>query len=444
VSGRHSIFARMWGVTVLAHAAGNFHGVVWPSPDVPGAALLLLGLAATVTIVRPRRATLLAISVLIPLTVAMSAPVLGNHWLLAGLVSLCYVLVGGNWERFEPGARVILLGFYSFAAFAKLNTDFLDPATSCGVVYANEWLDGFGLSSIPANGASGWIAAWGSALVELSVPVLLVVRRTRVYGVILAFAFHGMISVDQNQHFFDFTSVLLPLFVLFLPDPFFERIQSFGERLRPLFRHLVTGFVVIVGLAVTFANVTPITEVTDWWLFRGTYLWWLPYLGFIAWNLVRSAGRGGSLPWRLRPAAIAVVAMVFLNGLTPYLELKTAYSWTMYSNLVTVGGESNHLLVRSTLPLRKRYPLVEIINTDDPALQQYVDEGYLIPWESFMSYLAASERIRVVIKTDGRSQTIVRTKQTAGPVRWWWRWMPLRSVHREQPGRCQEFYMPAL
>ena len=47
-------------------------------------------------------------------------------------------------------------------------------------------------------------------------------------------------------------------------------------------------------------------------------------------------------------AAWVLVAIVVANGLTPYLELKTALGFNMYANLVTVAGDSNHLVVRRT------------------------------------------------------------------------------------------------
>jgi hypothetical protein len=61
-----------------------------------------------------------------------------------------------------------------------------------------------------------------------------------------------------------------------------------------------------------------------------------------------------------------MLAVVFINGLTPYLEMNTDYGWNIYSNLVTVDGESNHLLIRSTLPLRSGHEdLAAIVESDD-------------------------------------------------------------------------------
>jgi hypothetical protein len=39
--------------------------------------------------------------------------------------------------------------------------------------------------------------------------------------------------------------------------------------------------------------------------------------------------------------------LAFLNGTTPYLGFKTIVSYSMFSNLRTEGGQSNHLLIPS-------------------------------------------------------------------------------------------------
>lgn len=118
----------MWGVAVLAHLAGNWrYDDVWPDPSLIGVLLFAAGIIATLLLLSPNRSLALGLVAVVPVTVVLEAPALGNHWLLAGFVSLAYLLTWGRWERFEPAARVILLVFYSFAAFAKLNTGFLDP-----------------------------------------------------------------------------------------------------------------------------------------------------------------------------------------------------------------------------------------------------------------------------------------------------------------------------
>ena len=75
----------------------------------------------------------------------------------------------------------------------------------------------------------------GTAAVELSIPVLLVVRRTRHVGVVVGLLFHGVLAIDRTHQFFDFSSVLAALFILFLPPSagewVAERVGSVRARL---------------------------------------------------------------------------------------------------------------------------------------------------------------------------------------------------------------------
>lgn len=437
----------MWGVAVIAHLAGNWrYGDIAPEPTAIGVLLMVTGLAGTAVIVAPRRSSMLALGVLIPVTAALEAPVLGNHWLLAAFVGAAYLLTGGSWDRFEPAARLVLLVFYSFAAFAKLNTGFLDPVTSCGVFYLNQALDGFGFGLVSTTSPAAWVAAWGAALVELSVPILLIIRRTRHYGALLAIGFHGLITFDLAQHFYDFTAVLFALFVLFLDDTYFERFEAVGARLPPAIRSVVAAVVVMVGLSVTLASVTPLNQTSFRWLSEGSFLWWIPYLALVAW-VAAGALAQANLEWRIGPVAVVLASLVFVNGLTPYLELKTAFGWNMYSNLVTVDSESNHLLVRSTWPLRSgHHEMVTIVDSDDPGLQLYAEHGYLLPWPSFRIYLAERPDTSLTFERGGAETVVARAGDTdlAAPVPWWWRWMPLRAVHATTPQQCQPSFLPAL
>lgn len=88
VSAHQRLFARMWAAAALAHLAGNrFYGDVWPRPSAVGVALLGVGLAAVVVLARPAHRAMLVLAAAVPLSAALEAPVLSNHWLLAAAVS---------------------------------------------------------------------------------------------------------------------------------------------------------------------------------------------------------------------------------------------------------------------------------------------------------------------------------------------------------------------
>lgn len=449
------VFARMWGIAVVAHIAGNWrYGDLWPDPTVIGAATAAAGILATIVVVRPDRRWLLALSAVIPVIVVLQAPILSNHWLLAGFVALAYLASAGKWDRFAPAARWVLVVFYAFAAFAKLNTGFLDPDVSCAVFYLNQALDAFGLEMASPHSPLGWASVAGTAVIELSVPVLLAFRRTRYAGALLGIGFHGLISLDLGQHFYDFTAVLLALFALFLPAQFAERVESRIARLTPLAMRLAATIVGVIGVSVTLAAVTEATVGKARFLEDVTFVWWIPYVVGVFWLAATSVARdpvpaadAGHFRGLTVPAAVLVV-LVFANGLTPYLEVKTAFGWNMYANLAVVDGESNHLVVRSGIPLRDGHDgLVAIVETSDPGLASYVDSGWLLPWPSFRSYAADHPEAAVTYERFGTVRVVDRVgddPELAVSVPRWWRWAPYRAVDSNSPPRCQNAFLPAL
>ncbi|MGH8926318.1 MAG: hypothetical protein ACRDWA_17075, partial [Acidimicrobiia bacterium] len=211
-----SIFARLYGVALVAHVVGN-----WGQPDVPSLVGLLnlgVGIVGLGLTLWPRRPLLLGASLLTVGSVLGEMPFTGNHWVVAALAGLVILATRADPDHYLPALRWIFIVFYGFAAFAKLNSGFFDPSVSCAVFYANQSLLGFGLGPLPEGSLLRALVVWATAGVELLILPLLLIRRTRYAGVVLATVFHILISFDLNQHFYDFSSILIALLVCFLPD----------------------------------------------------------------------------------------------------------------------------------------------------------------------------------------------------------------------------------
>ena len=71
------------------------------------------------------------------------------------------------------------------------------------------------------------VLIYATAITELAIPLQLAVLRLRRIGVIVAMSFHTLVSFDLDQHFYDFTAVLLPLFALFLAT---DALAELGRR----------------------------------------------------------------------------------------------------------------------------------------------------------------------------------------------------------------------
>jgi hypothetical protein len=174
------------------------------------------------------------------------------------------------------------------------------------------------------------------------------------------------------------------------------------------------------------------------------FVLWIPLAAAVVWLTVRGA-RGPTPRPLQRPGVLTLclVGLVALNGLTPYVGVKTAFGWNMYANLVTAGGRANHLVIPELTPVVDAgYVRVRAAND---ALRAYVDAPWVVPERNLRDHLARHPDTAVVFeRTDG---TVISGsgRQLGRPlptvVR---RLLPLRSVDVSEPARCQALWLPAL
>lgn len=455
---RATLFAVTWAAAVLFHVAGNPRaGEAWSRG--------LVGVAAVALLAKPRsRLAHATLAVAVLVTAWAEAPGLSNHFLLQGFVALAVLGGLATWPdgvcqlvcRVGGPLRLLLLAFYAFAAFAKLNTDFFDPVESCARFYLEEAIGSWGLGGVTEGWTSGAhrSVAVVVAGIELAVAALLVVRRTRSAGVLVALAFHFLLALDRSHQFFDFSSVLACLFLLFLPEAAVRRATSRLVAARDhLARRWSSGpeLLRLGGLAAALGVVGVAAGPVDWPappLLRSVgIVAWIGYgLGtlVLAWVAVRTPH---AAPPTLLPAAtprllLAVPFLAVLNGLTPYLEVKTGASWNMYSNLAVVDGESNHLLVRSGVPLTDAHErIVRVESASGVDLGFYERSDWQLPEVTLLDHLAGHPGATVEGTVDGER---VRY-EGGGDARPAWRekLQVFRAVDLDGAVGCQVSFGPA-
>ncbi len=290
-------FAFLWavfGVVQLAKWAS------WSRSPVH----MALALTAWWLLFRPGSIRLLvALLVLQVVETAVLLPWVSNHTLFTAILALTLLVALAaslDWrtgrvdrsrafETFAPAARVQVLGLYFWAFFHKLNTDWLDPATSCGATLYAIWSDGSGV--LPTGSAVTAGAIYLPLLIEGAIPLLLVARRTRWVGLLLAASFHYVLGIGG---FYRFAGAMFAALFVFTPDDIVTRWRAWVEadegrmRLAEGFRGFVRGPLFMWGtraflaiaIVVLLANANLTWVRPDFTLLRPLYAWPRPFLSY--------------------------------------------------------------------------------------------------------------------------------------------------------------------
>jgi hypothetical protein len=228
------LLAWMWAAFTLFHQGHDNHWARTPLEAIESA-------SAVAVLVGPTRLTrflLLTIFQAANLWWLMPEPT--NHAIFALIVDVTIVAAaiglvlsrgvrqgfdGAAWYRsFAPAIRVSVILLYVFATLAKINTAFLDPAQSCGAHHYAVLRGHFGAVGIwlPEGAAVALAAIAATLVIEGGIPVLLTFRRTRPLGVMVALVFHYLLGLNG---FYDFSSMIFAVLLLFTPDAFGAIVQ---------------------------------------------------------------------------------------------------------------------------------------------------------------------------------------------------------------------------
>jgi hypothetical protein len=461
------LFALTWAVATLYHVwvTGRSHFILF-QPRWEAGVHVVLAAAAIWVLRRPDQVhRLLVLAVVQVLTAWVEMPTTGNHWFLVSLVALGLLLAAAStWVadrsldaaqiagRFLPVARLTMLVCYGFAAFSKLNTGFFTPSRSCGTFFSGQLLHSYGLPALTASGIGAWVAIIGTIVIECSLPILLLVRRTRHFGVLVGLIFHGLLALNLINFFTDFSSALLALLLLFLPPSFAVWVGEWArERLDPRFAATIATTIAVTLSLILWAWPNP---ASYWWVSAaGVLLLWVPLtiavtvmVAVFLWQH-RPESALGML--QVTPRWLIVIPLLALaNGLTPYVEVKTRTSLNMYSNLLTAGGHTNHLLIPRTWPLSDvQRHLVTVLDSNDPMLLWYADHRYRLPLQQLRIYTAHHPDSRLWYVLDGVTKDAPRigsdpnlSKHVSG---WRAKLQLFYPVPMDNPPRCNDTWGPA-
>ena len=262
-----ALFAPLYAVAILLHIAWPGVFLQLPPPFAPPPLWLLgsLVLAAVAVIHRPASVgRLLGLALVQLLDVAYFLPVVPNHWLLTGIVSLAILgaagvgtlrdgraglQLGALYQTLTPPVRISAAVFYFFTFFHKLNADFLNPDVSCAVRFFEQTLAPFpALAALPGMGL---VVIWATLAVELFLAVGLTVPRWRQAACLLGAVFHMLLALDAPHIFYNFSAVMFAVLWVCLPA---SRAAWMARQPAGRFGrfHFLGGYTLIVGLAWWF------------------------------------------------------------------------------------------------------------------------------------------------------------------------------------------------
>lgn len=308
-----------------------------------------------------------------------------------------------------PG-RWLLAVMYFFGIYHKLNVDFLNPETSCAVVLYDRLAQGWGLA--------GWNvghhgAIWATFVIEAVAMIALFVPRWKRVGMLIGVPFHIIIGWTGYAYYKDFSTVVLLMYAMFLPrEAIVAAVVAFTEKLgaqraaqyaRILLLACAGVYLLAIGAAFDPARLRPSHEG----FFIAFTVYAVAFYAFVV-AFVPWKSASGELPLFAKPVwLMAIPALFFLNGLSPYLGLKTESSLAMYSNLHTEAGQTNHY-VTGQFPFGFGYQndIVRPISSNSPAFDAaYVGQGMALVRYEFDRILAQSPALKVTFEHAG----VVRT-----------------------------------
>lgn len=356
-------------------------------------------LLAAWTILRPSSVFRYALLCSVGASVILSRlPTVPNHWLLELAVFLGSLLVlsvaRGPKQRLF-GLRVLLwasiLSLYAWAFVHKLNSGFLDPETSCGAVFLDSITRRLGLPPPSDRLRAG--AVYAVLLAEGAMPPLLLGSRLRGVAILLGIGLHLAFGLFVPG----FSLFMLAAYFMLLPDgslhPLLSRMATVRARAMGHMMHRVSPVHLPRWLGQTIAwllLLTTILLIKDVPRPRGLTqqeTLWLPLALVTVVGLACGLRASRmSLPIATPTPPVLAAALVFpmlllVNGAVPYFGIRNALAFSMFSNLRTENGQSNHLFL-PTLETRLSVldDQIRIVESSDPVLHAYTRPQNRLLW----------------------------------------------------------------
>ena len=406
-----SLFAWLWAMSMIWHYLRPDHGyhVTWAD--------LLVVLAAILVLLRPHNYFFLLATALANVAAFLLAlPTASNHWTLQFFVNVTlvasFILAARDqqslvfdsaaWLRiFRPVVCLLIIFLYLFASLHKFNAGYFSDH-SFALRFYRDIVFGEHMVAyahfFPTQDSFLAILPHLSLLTELVIPILLFIRRTRLAAILVGILFHTLLSLKEYPPGTDFPTLLGAAYVLFLPLSSFDYFNgTILRRMRcssyfPLFKRLIAPTVLLALIFVPPLYSLPRITTVDWFTFANLKsVHWALYattyfvlILFLIYKIGPDDFDHSLLIIRsVRFPLIIIVVAIVIVGMSPYLGLRSAGAFAMFSNLETEGNYTNHFFMPSDMQIFPYQKQVCVIDTTAEDIPKTALTGRLLTYYNF-------------------------------------------------------------
>lgn len=447
---RASIFSSMFALFSVFHF---FNYMLEYQRFPPQLDQIFLLVAAICLFLKPQSARLLWLLMLASTISAIAqAPVSSNHTIVRNFVVLGYWLSffyamfkGLKWSdvftNFTMAGQGSLLVMYFFGVFHKINTDFLNPETSCAVTLWTRM-------PAPLTYIDGpimhYLAIYGTFAVEGLLVLMLFTRRFRHIAVVCGILFHLLLALSGYAMYISFTTLAISLHCLFLNEE--SSLQIYNSkfmhevRLRtrnPIYYFLFIALILSLIVAGALKQYTLVTVLV------------FPLILPFCYAIMRyGASRQPLLKADHKMSAGVIGAFLttafFLNCAMPYMGLKSAQTINMFANIRLEGGVSNHLIFKN--PPGPFGYLEDVVRIDtansDKRLVLLDPERYGIVYYELLDFVDKNPDAFVSYELGGESFTQMNAEKLSSDIEtilhpvWFRKWFHFQQVDLIRPEPC--------
>jgi hypothetical protein len=300
-------------------------------------------------------------------------------------------------EKFSPVLIAMFAIMYFWIVISKMNHDFFNHEVSC----MNAMYDSFlyrdkNIAAIARLFHLDFLF-YLFMLIEMILPIMLVIKKTRLLAVYVGLPFHLLLGMMGHM---PYSSLVISLYVLVALPAIVETLPViFGWLGRTGQRALLWGFRCYVVVAASFfvigSALSPGAELLG---YKYQLLSWFVFAGpaslLIAFSVFRVHWQEGFLDTTRTAALVsakpgwlwAITVVMCLNSLSPYTGFKTTGAISMYSNLRTEAGMNNHFFMPTVPIFGYQNDLVDVLDSSHPDIRKlkghpvlYGDENMSLP-----------------------------------------------------------------